>query len=76
MVVTAGSNYYVRLADLDFAQAQRQVDEHLWLPMRIARAVTGRMPDGGSRRPPTGEAAAGAPAVGAVTRGGGVRVLR
>lgn len=48
VMVTAGSNYYVRLADLDFAQAQRQVDEHLWLPMRIARAVAGRMPDGGS----------------------------
>lgn len=29
MVVTTGGNYYARLADLDFAQARRQVDEHL-----------------------------------------------
>jgi NAD(P)-dependent dehydrogenase (short-subunit alcohol dehydrogenase family) len=48
VMVTAGSNYYARLADLDFAEAQRQVDEHLWLPIRIARAAAGRMPAGGS----------------------------
>ncbi|MFB4305280.1 SDR family oxidoreductase [Actinomadura sp. GTD37] len=48
VMVTAGGNYYARLADLDFAEAQRQVDEHLWLPIRIALAVAGRMPDGGS----------------------------
>jgi NAD(P)-dependent dehydrogenase (short-subunit alcohol dehydrogenase family) len=48
VMVTAGSNYYTRLADVDFAQAQRQVEEHLWLPIRIARAAAGRMPAGGS----------------------------
>jgi len=48
VMTTAGGNYYTRLADLDFAQAQQQVDDHLWLPIRIARAAAGRMPAGGS----------------------------
>ena len=48
VLVTAGGNYYARLADLDFAQARRLIDEHLLLPMHIARIVTGRMRPGGS----------------------------
>lgn len=48
VMVSAGSNYYARLADFDFAQAQRQVEEHLWLPIRIARLAAGRVPAGGS----------------------------
>src|SRR4051812_39081881 len=41
--VTAGSNYYARLADLDFEKAQQQVNDHLWLPLHLARAVIGRV---------------------------------
>jgi len=48
VLVTAGGNYYARLADLDFAQARKLIDEHLLLPMHIARIVTGRMRPGGS----------------------------
>ena len=43
MLVTAGSNYYARLADLDFAEARRQVEEHLLLPLHLARAATGKV---------------------------------
>jgi hypothetical protein len=45
-MVTAGGNYYACLADLDFTQAQRQVEKHLWLPIRVALAAAGRMPAG------------------------------
>ncbi|HEU4347378.1 MAG TPA: SDR family oxidoreductase [Actinoplanes sp.] len=63
VLVTAGGNYYARLADLDFAEARRQVDDHLWLPIRVARAAIGRVrPTGtllfmggtGGRRPGLG----------------------
>jgi NAD(P)-dependent dehydrogenase (short-subunit alcohol dehydrogenase family) len=42
-MVTAGGNYYARLADLDFTQARRLLDEHLLLPMHLARAVAGKV---------------------------------
>jgi hypothetical protein len=70
VLVTAGGNYYVRLADLDFTQARRQVDEHLWLPLHVARAAAGKVrPTGtplfmrgtGARRPGLG-GGAGCPA--------------
>ncbi len=48
MLVTAGGNYYARLADLDFAEAQRQVDDHLWLPMRLSKAAIGKVRPAGS----------------------------
>ncbi|MET7398774.1 SDR family oxidoreductase [Dactylosporangium sp. NPDC005572] len=60
VMVTAGGNYYTRLADLDLEQAHRLVDEHLWLPLHLARAVTGRarsllfMGGTGGRRPRPG----------------------
>src|SRR5229473_670552 len=37
VMVTAGGPYYARLADIDFAQARRSVEHHLWLPLHIAR---------------------------------------
>jgi NAD(P)-dependent dehydrogenase (short-subunit alcohol dehydrogenase family) len=37
VLVTAGSPDYAHLADFDFTRAQRDVDEHLWLPLRVAR---------------------------------------
>src|SRR5690348_2786876 len=37
VMVTAGGNYYARLADLDFAKARRLIEEHLLLPLLLAR---------------------------------------
>ncbi len=48
VMVTAGGNYYARLADLDFARAHRLVDEHLWLPLHLARAATGKVRPSGT----------------------------
>jgi NAD(P)-dependent dehydrogenase (short-subunit alcohol dehydrogenase family) len=44
----AGSPYYARLADIDFARARRNADEHLWLPIHIARRVAGKVRPGGT----------------------------
>lgn len=48
IVLTAGRPYYARLADIDFAQAQRDVDQHLWLPLRVARRAAGKVRPGGT----------------------------
>ena len=48
VMVTAGGNYYARLADLDFRQARRLVDDHLWLPLHLARAAIGKVRSGGT----------------------------
>src|SRR5215207_4260008 len=69
VLVTAGGNYYARLADLDFTEARRLVDEHLLLPLHLARAAGGKVrPAGtllfmggtGGRRPGLGLALPGA----------------
>src|SRR3982750_1121007 len=44
----AGGNYYARLAALDSAMAQQQVNDPLFLPMRLARAAIGRVRPPGS----------------------------
>jgi len=71
VMVTAGRPYYARLADLDFAQAHREVDEHLWLAVHVAREAAGKVRPGGTllfmsgtdaRRP-----AVGGPIVSALT---------
>jgi NAD(P)-dependent dehydrogenase (short-subunit alcohol dehydrogenase family) len=48
VMVTAGRPYYTSLADMDLAQAQREVDEHLWLTLHVAREAAGRMRPGGT----------------------------
>ena len=48
VMVTAGRPYYTRLADMDFAQAHREVDEHLWLTLHVAREAAGKMRPGGT----------------------------
>jgi NAD(P)-dependent dehydrogenase (short-subunit alcohol dehydrogenase family) len=69
VLVTAGGNYYVRLADLDFTEARRQIDDHILLPLHIARAAAGKVrPTGtllfmggtGGRRPSLGLVLSGA----------------
>jgi NAD(P)-dependent dehydrogenase (short-subunit alcohol dehydrogenase family) len=67
ILVTAGRPYYGPLADIDMAAAQRSFDEHLLLPIRIARhAIEAVRPGGtllfvggtGARRPRPGLAIA------------------
>jgi NAD(P)-dependent dehydrogenase (short-subunit alcohol dehydrogenase family) len=48
VMVTAGGPYYGRLADMDFAQARRNVDERFWLPLHIARCAVGKVRPGGT----------------------------
>ncbi|HLM03763.1 MAG TPA: SDR family oxidoreductase [Blastococcus sp.] len=48
VLTTGGGPYYAPLASFDFGRAERDVDEHLWLPMRIARAAIGRVRPGGT----------------------------
>jgi NAD(P)-dependent dehydrogenase (short-subunit alcohol dehydrogenase family) len=71
VMVTAGRPYYAPLADFDFAEAHRDVDEHLWLMLHVAREAAGRVRPGGTllfmggtggRRP-----AAGMTLIGALT---------
>jgi NAD(P)-dependent dehydrogenase (short-subunit alcohol dehydrogenase family) len=48
VMVSAGRPYYAPLADLDFAQAHRELDEHFWLPLHLARAATAKVRPGGT----------------------------
>jgi NAD(P)-dependent dehydrogenase (short-subunit alcohol dehydrogenase family) len=68
VMVTAGGSYYSPLADLDLAKVRRAFDEHLVLPLQVARqAVTRVRPGGtlvfmagaGARRPGIGLTVAG-----------------
>jgi NAD(P)-dependent dehydrogenase (short-subunit alcohol dehydrogenase family) len=63
VLVTAGGPHYQPLAEMDFAEARRTVEEHLWLPLQLARiAVVAVRPGGsllfmsgtGGRRPAVG----------------------
>jgi NAD(P)-dependent dehydrogenase (short-subunit alcohol dehydrogenase family) len=69
VMVTAGGPYYAPLAELDFAKAQREIDEHLLLSLHLGRAVSGKVQPGGGvifmggtggRRPRLGLALPGA----------------
>jgi NAD(P)-dependent dehydrogenase (short-subunit alcohol dehydrogenase family) len=48
IMVTAGGPYYARLADIDFTQARRNVEEELWLPLHVARFAAGKVRPGGT----------------------------
>jgi NAD(P)-dependent dehydrogenase (short-subunit alcohol dehydrogenase family) len=48
VMVTAGRPYYTSLAEMDFAQAHREVDEHLWLTLHVAREAAGKVRPGGT----------------------------
>jgi NAD(P)-dependent dehydrogenase (short-subunit alcohol dehydrogenase family) len=48
VMVTAGSPYYAPLAEMDLAQARRDTDAHLWLPLYVARHAVGRVRPGGT----------------------------
>jgi NAD(P)-dependent dehydrogenase (short-subunit alcohol dehydrogenase family) len=48
VMVTAGGPYYARLTDIDFEQARRNVDQHLWLPLHVARNAAAKVRPGGT----------------------------
>jgi hypothetical protein len=48
VLVTGSGPYYAPLAEMDFVEAARDLDQHLWLPMHVARAATGRVRPGGT----------------------------
>jgi len=67
LMVTAGSQYYATLAEMDFARARSVLDEHLLVPLYIGRDAAGRVRPGGTllfmtgtdaRRPAPGNAIA------------------
>jgi NAD(P)-dependent dehydrogenase (short-subunit alcohol dehydrogenase family) len=57
VMVTAGGSYYAPLADLDFTQVDRAFEEHIVLPMRVAREVADAVRPGGTVLYMTGTAA-------------------
>jgi NAD(P)-dependent dehydrogenase (short-subunit alcohol dehydrogenase family) len=48
VMVTAGRPYYALLADIDIEQARRSLDEHLWLPIAVARHAVNSVRPGGT----------------------------
>jgi len=48
VMVTAGGPYYAHLADMDLAQARRNVDAEFWLRLHLARCAAGRVRPGGT----------------------------
>jgi NAD(P)-dependent dehydrogenase (short-subunit alcohol dehydrogenase family) len=48
VLVTAGGPHYQALAEMDFAAARRTVEEHLWLPLQLARIAVEKVRPGGS----------------------------
>jgi NAD(P)-dependent dehydrogenase (short-subunit alcohol dehydrogenase family) len=57
VMVAAGGMYYAPLADFDFAQAHRAIDEHLWLTLHVARDAADKVRPGGTLLFMTGTAA-------------------
>ena len=48
VLVTAGGPHYEPLAEMDFAAARRTVEEHLWVPLQLARIGVEKVRPGGS----------------------------
>ncbi len=48
VLVTAGEPHYEALADMDFSRARRFLDQHLMLPLQVARNAVGRIRPGGT----------------------------
>jgi NAD(P)-dependent dehydrogenase (short-subunit alcohol dehydrogenase family) len=48
VMVTAGGPYYSRLADMDFDEARRAIEEHPMLMLGVARYACGKLRPGGS----------------------------
>ena len=48
VMVSGSGPYYAALADLDFEEARRDVENHLFVPLRVAREVGDKVRPGGS----------------------------
>ena len=48
VLLTAGRPYYAPLATMDFDEARRDVDAHLWLALRVARHAATKVRPGGT----------------------------
>jgi NAD(P)-dependent dehydrogenase (short-subunit alcohol dehydrogenase family) len=48
VLVTAGGPYYAPLAEFDFDGARRSLDEHRFLPIRLAQLAPDKVRPGGS----------------------------
>ncbi len=48
VMLTAGRPYYAPLATMDFDEARRDVDAHLWLALRVARHAMSKVRPGGT----------------------------
>lgn len=48
VLVTAGRPYYAPLTEVDFDQARRSFDDHIWLALRVARQAVDAVRPGGS----------------------------
>lgn len=48
IMITAGRPYYGTLAGMDVEQARRSFDEHMWLPINVARRAPRAVRPGGS----------------------------
>jgi NAD(P)-dependent dehydrogenase (short-subunit alcohol dehydrogenase family) len=46
--VSGSGPYYAPLADFDFEEGRRDLDQHLWLPMHVARNAVGKVRPGGT----------------------------
>ena len=48
VLVSGGGPYYAPLAEIDFDEARRDIDAHLWVPLLVARSAVGKVRPGGS----------------------------
>jgi NAD(P)-dependent dehydrogenase (short-subunit alcohol dehydrogenase family) len=48
VMVTAGGSYYAALAEMDFAKVRSSLDEHVVLPLQVARQSVGKVRPGGT----------------------------
>jgi NAD(P)-dependent dehydrogenase (short-subunit alcohol dehydrogenase family) len=48
LMITAGTAYYAPVSEMDFAQVRRALDEHVLLPLAVARAASGKVRSGGT----------------------------
>jgi len=48
VLLSGAGPYYAPLAEFDFAAARRDADQHLWLPLQLAREAPGRVRPGGT----------------------------
>jgi len=48
VLVSGGGPYYAPLAEIDFDEARRDVERHIWVPLRVAQIAREKVRPGGS----------------------------